>query len=96
MLQPFKKHERTLIIMIQYSNSKYGYDIYDPEDYQKVLNNYKEVSYKNFPKSDDWHMIVKRNKYNDYKYGRIAISNKLKMRRQLTMDEFYCGETIWD
>ena len=31
--------------MIQYSHSKYGYDIYDPEDYQEVLDNYKEVSY---------------------------------------------------
>ena len=73
---------------------KYRYTFISKERFQQIFNTYKKVDCDDFPSSDDWHAIVEEG--SDPKFGRWYISDKLKLIRRLTIDEFYMGGPIYD
>lgn len=73
---------------------KYRYTFISKERFQQIINTYKKVDHDDFPSSDDWRAIVQEG--NDPKYGRWYISDKLKLIRSLTIDEFYMSGPIYD
>ena len=73
---------------------KYRYTFISKERFQQIFNTYKKVDCDDFPSSDDWHAIVEEG--SDPKFGRWYISDKLKLIRRLTMDEFYMGGPVYD
>ena len=64
-----------------------------PNRYENIVQTYQSVDKDNYPDSDDWHIIVCAGA--DQKYCRQCISDKLKMIRYLTFDEFY-GDGVVD
>lgn len=64
-----------------------------PNRYENIVQTYQSVDKDNYPDSDDWHIIVCAGA--DQKYCRQCISDKLKMIRDLTFDEFY-GDGVVD
>lgn len=64
-----------------------------PNRYENIVQTYQSVDKDNYPDSDDWHIIVCAGA--DQKYRRQCISDKLKMIRDLTFDEFY-GDGVVD
>lgn len=62
-----------------------------------VMKNYKWLKDtgkmgENYPDTDDWHLIVCEG--NDAKYGRIAVSDKLRMARNPSFNEFYANSVV--
>ena len=64
-----------------------------PNRYENIVQTYQSVDEDNYPDSDDWYIIVCAGA--DQKYCRQCISDKLKMIRDLTFDEFY-GDGVVD